>query len=71
MFSILGLMKNSFLAFAPDSALLGPPKGNVVVVDSDGVLIGHGFAAVMDGIRFNKSVSGFIPLIGFDGDLFA
>lgn len=49
--------------------MFGPACGDVGVVDGDGVLAGGGFAAVMDGVGFDKPWLEFIPLVCFDGDL--
>jgi len=68
---VFGLMQDGFTGFAPNGALFGPTGGDVVEVNGEDVLTGLRFAAMVDGIGFDKARAKFIPLVSLDGDLFA
>ena len=68
-FDVFDLLKGAGFAGSPDGALFSPSGGNVDEVDGICVHTGGGGAAMGDGIGFEEARSGFIPLIGFDGDL--
>ena len=70
-FDILDLFQDTGFSFAPDGSLFGPAGGDIDAVDGVGEHAGEGFAAVGDGIGFEEAGAGFIPLVGFDGDLVA
>jgi hypothetical protein len=70
-FDVFDLFQDAGFARSPDGALFSPSGGDVNEVDGIGVHTGGGGAAVGDGIRFEETRTGFIPLIGFDGDLFS
>jgi len=71
LFDIFCLFKDTRFAFAPNGPLFGPLSGNIVVIDSKDILAFGRFTAMMNGIRFNTAGIELIPLIGFNGDLFA
>ncbi len=56
------------MSFSPDGALDGPSGGDIDAIDCIYVSFGGGFTAMGDGIDFEESWYGFIPLVGFDGD---
>jgi len=71
LFDLFDLIEGIGFPFAPDGALFGPTGGNVDTVESIGEHTGEGVTAMGDGIGFEKAGFGFVPLIGFDGDLFS
>jgi len=70
-FDILDLLEDAGFAFAPDGSLFGPAGGDIDDVEGVGEHAGEGIAAVGDGVGFEEAGVGFIPLVGFDGDLVA
>ena len=68
-FDILDLLEDAGFAFAPYGSLFGPAGGDIDGVDGVGEHAGEGIAAVGNGVGFEEAGAGFIPLIGFDGDL--
>jgi hypothetical protein len=71
LFDLFELFEGVGFAFAPDGALFGPTGGNVDAVDGIGEHAAEGVATMGDGVGFEKAGFGFIPLMGFDGDLFS
>ncbi len=71
LFDVFDLFQDAGLSFPPDGSLFGPASGDVHAVDGIGDHSGYGFAAMGDGIGFEETGAGFIPLVGFNGDLFA
>ena len=71
VFDILNLLKDVGFAFAPDRPLLCPAGGNIDGVDGVDELAEESLPAMGDGIGFQESWSGFIPLMGLNGDLFS
>src|SRR4030042_7174161 len=69
VFDVLDSSKDFFFPFAPDRSLLCPTGGDVDGVDGIGKLTEQGLPAVGDGIGLQESWFGFIPLVGFNGDL--
>ena len=69
LFNLFDLIEGVGFAFAPDGTLFGPAGGNVDTVDGIGEDAGEGVPAMGHGIRFEKARFGFIPLMGFDGNL--
>ena len=57
--------------FSPDGSLFGPAGGNVDAVDGIGEHTGEGLAAMGDGVGFEETGARFVPLVGFDGDMFS
>lgn len=68
-FDMLDLLEDTGFPFAPYGSLFGPAGGDIDGVEGIGEHAGEGIAAVGDGIGFEEAGAGFIPLIGFDGDL--
>jgi hypothetical protein len=69
LFDLFDLIESIGFPFAPDGALFGPTGGNVDTVDGIGERAGESVTAMGDGVGFEKAGFGFVPLIGFDGDL--
>ena len=65
------LFQDLGFSLSPDGALFSPSGGDIDEVDGIGIHTGGGGAAMGDGVGFEEARSGFIPLIGFDGDLFS
>jgi len=63
------LLQDIGFAFSPDGSLFGPAGGEVDEVEGVGEGAGEGVAAVGDGVGFEESGAGFVPLVGLDGDL--
>ena len=70
-FDVFDLFEHSRFTLSPDGTLFGPAGSDIYEVDGIGVHSGRGIAAMSDGIRFKEARARFIPLIGFDGDLFS
>ncbi len=70
-FDVLDLFQDAGFAFAPDGSLFGPAGGDIDGIDGIGEHAGERVAAVGNGVGFEESGAGFIPLIGFDGDMVA
>ncbi len=68
-FDVLDLLEDTGFSFAPDSSLFGPAGGDIEGVDGVGEHAGEGIAAVGDSVSFKEAGAGFIPLVGFDGDV--
>ena len=68
-FDIFDLFQDSGFSFTPGGALFGPAGSDIDAVDGVGKHAGEGFSAVGDGVGFEKAGEGFIPLVGFNGDL--
>ncbi len=49
--------------------MFGPAGGDVRAIEGVGEHAEEGAAAVGDGVGFEETGAGFIPLVGFDGDL--
>ena len=62
--------EDTSFSFSPESSLLGPARSNIDHIDSKGEHASHGVPTVGDGIGFEEAWDVFIPLIGFDGDMF-
>ena len=69
LFDLSDLIEGIGFPFPPDGALFSPAGGNVDTVDGIGEHTGEGIATMSDGIGFEEAGFGFVPLIGFDGDL--
>jgi len=69
LFDIADLLEDAGFAFAPDGPLFGPAGGDIDGIEGIGEHGGEGLAAVGDGVGFEEAGAGFIPLIGFDGDV--
>ena len=68
-FDVLDLLEDAGFAFAPYGSLFGPAGGDIDGVDGVSEHAREGVAAVGDGVGFEEARLGFIPLVGFDGDL--
>ena len=68
---MMNLLQNTGFAFSPDRSLFGPTSGDIDTVYGIGKHTGERIAAVSDGIGFQEARSGFIPLVGFQRDLFS
>ncbi len=51
--------------------MFGPAGGDIRAIQRVGEHAEEGAAAVGDGVGFEEAGAGFIPLVGFDGDLVA
>lgn len=69
LFDLFDLFKGVGFPFSPDSPLFGPSGGDVDTVDGIGEHAGEGVTAMGDSVGFEEAGFGFIPLMGFDGDL--
>ncbi len=65
------LFEDVRFAFSPDRSLFRPAGGNVNAVDGIGEHTREGLAAVGDGVGFEETGARFVPLVGFDGDMFS
>ena len=65
------LFQDLGFSLSPDGALFSPSGGDIDEVDGIGIHTGDGIAAMSDRIGFEKAGMCFVPLIGFDGDLFS
>ena len=71
LFDLFDLFEDICFPFTPDGSLFSPAGGDIDAVDGVGEHAGEGFAAMGDGVGFEEAGTGFIPLVGFDGDLFS
>ena len=65
------LFKDVGFPFSPDGSLFRPAGGNIHAVNAIGEHSGEGWAAMGDGVGFEETGARFIPLVGFDGDMFS
>ena len=70
-FDMFDLFQDVGFSFSPDGSLFGPAGGDIDAVNGIGEHAGEGFAAMGDGVGFEETGAGFVPLVGFDGDLFS
>ena len=70
-FDIMDLFEDTGFPFAPYGSLFGPAGGDIDGVEGVGKHASEGIAAVGDRVGFEEARAGFIPLVGFDGDLVA
>ena len=70
-FNVFDLFEDVGFPFSPDGSLFRPAGGNVNAVKGIGEHTGEGLAAMGDGVSFEKTGAGFIPLVGFDRDMFS
>lgn len=70
-FDVMDLFEDPGFAFAPYGSLFGPAGGDIDGVDGVGEHARERIAAMGNGIGFEEAGAGFIPLVGFDGDLVA
>jgi hypothetical protein len=69
LFDLFNLFEGIGFSFAPDGSLFSPAGGNIDAVNGIGEHTGEGITAMGDGVGFKEAGSGFVPLVGFDGDL--
>ena len=67
---MLNRIQDASLTFAPDSSLLCPTGSNINAIEAKNEAASGRIAAMSDGVGLNETGDGFIPLIGFDWDLF-
>ena len=67
---MMDLFQNACFAFSPDRPLFGPPGGDIDAIYGKGKHASHRVSTMGHGVSFQKAWSGFIPLVGFQGDLF-
>ncbi len=70
LFDIFDLFQDTSFPLSPNGTLFGPSGGDINGVDGIDEHTRDGFTAMGDGIGFEESRSGFIPLVGLDGYLF-
>ena len=70
-FDVMDLFEDSGFSFAPYGSLFGPPSRDIDGVYGVGEHARERIAAVGDRVGFEEAGAGFIPLVGFDGDLVA
>jgi len=63
------LIRNVAESFAERGTLFSPVGGNINGIGGHGIKAFDRSAAVSDGIGFKETGAGFIPLVGFDGDV--
>ena len=68
-FDVFDLFQNPGISFSPDCALFSPPGGDIDEIDGVDVHSGGGIATMSGRIGFEQTRPGFVPLIGFDGDV--
>ena len=69
LFDLFNLFEGIGFSFAPDGSLFSPTGCNIDAVDGVGEHTGEEITAMGDGVGFKEAGSGFVPLVGFDGDL--
>jgi hypothetical protein len=70
-FDMFDLFEDIGFPFSPDSSLFRPAGGNVHAVNGIGEHSREGLAAMGDGVGFEETGARFIPLVGFDRDMFS
>ena len=70
IFDIFELLEDTGFTFSPEGSLFGPTGGNIDDIEGIDEHSGQRITAMGDGIGFDESGTGFIPLIGLDRDLF-
>jgi len=70
-FDVFDLFEDVGFPFSPDSSLFRPAGGNVDTVNGIGEHSGQGLAAMGDGVGFEETGARFVPLVGFNGDMFS
>ena len=65
------LLKDAGFSLSPDGSLLCPASGDIDQIDGIDVHSGRGLATMSNRIGFKKAGARFVPLVGFDGDLFS
>ncbi len=68
-FDSLDLFEDSCFSLSPDRSLFTPAGGDIDAVNGIGEHPGEGFTAMGDGVGFEETGAGFVPLVGFNGDL--
>jgi len=68
-FDVFDLFQDSALSFSPDCALFSPPGSDIDEIYGVDVHSGGGIAAMSDRIGLEKTWPGFVPLVGFYGDV--
>jgi hypothetical protein len=71
VFDVFDLFEDVGFPFSPDGSLFRPAGGNIHAVKGIGEDPGEGLAAMGDGIGFEETGARFIPLVGFDWDMFS
>jgi len=69
LFDLFNLFEGIGFSFTPDGSLFSPTGGNIDAVDGIGEHTAEGIAAMGDGVGLKEAGAGFVPLVGFDGDL--
>ena len=70
-FDVFDLFEDAMFSLAPYRSLFRPAGGDIDAVKSIDKHSGKGFSAMGDGIGFEESRAGLIPLVGVDGYLFS
>jgi len=69
LFDLFNLFEGIGFSFTPDGSLFSPTGCNIDAVNGIGEHTGEGITAMGDGVGFKEAGLGFVPLVGFDGDL--
>jgi hypothetical protein len=70
-FDLLDLFEDPCFSLSPDRSLFSPVGGNIDAANRIGQHPEEGFTAMGDGVGFEETGTGFVPLVGFNGDLFS
>lgn len=62
--------KHAAFTPSPNGALFSPSGGDVDTVNCINELALHGVATMSDGVGFEETRNGLVPLIGLNGDAF-
>jgi len=71
IFNVLDLFKDFCFPFPPDGSLFCPARGDIHGIEGINEIPQETLSAVGDSIGLQESGFAFIPLVGFDGDLFS
>ena len=68
-FDIFDLFQDVTFSFTPDGPLFGPTGGDINTVKGISEHAGEGLSAMGDGIGFEETGAGLVPLVGLDGNV--
>ena len=70
MLDTFNLFQDSVLPFPPHSSLFSPSGGDIDSIHGIGEGSCKGITTMGNGVCFQEAGTGFIPLVGLNGDLF-